>query len=188
MDEATTKRRKAILLVLSASPEREDGWHDLYMEFWPFVYGIIYHRLDGNSHTEEVTDEVFRRLAKYRPFKQLTDPDAFQRYLGRMVMNAIRDAVRHDYRLLFVGGSEEFDIEDPNSPRPDHPSAEVSDARTFILGARSSLSDADQKLLDLLVEAQTIEQIAEALKITYRNAGVRIHRLKRKLRLLLSKT
>lgn len=189
MEDETKKRREEILRTLVSSPENEKGWHDLFMEFWPIVYAMIYRRLDGDgARAQELSQQVFIRLAKYPPFRKLERPkefpEVFLGYLARMASNVINDAFRKSDMLQFVGGSETLDLEPASTVDS---SREAATARDLILSARDELSESERKLLDLLWEGQSDDEISAALGIKYGNAGVRIHRLKLKMRAMFRK-
>lgn len=151
---------------------------------WPFVVATVYRRLASRDRAtvEDAAQEVFLRLLRLRPFDRVPDPDAFRAYLWKMADNAARtfnrkrraeDAVRAAAVEAAIG-------DETIAPREE--ALELVEAMRI---ARAALSPDDKRLLDVIVSGGSLGQAAAALGLSYANAGVRLHRIRRKLRGLL---
>ena len=171
-----------VLERLKESPTNEDAWRSLYRQLRPFVIAVIYRRLTGGERkaVEDATQEVFIRLFRARPFDQIPDWDSLRAYVWKIADNVART---HLQRLRVEKGVERDLVE----WRVLEPSAEALDsesslqAREFFDLAESVLSPKDRDLFRLMLEGSTLGQAAEQLGLSYSNAGIRMHRIRRKL-------
>jgi len=168
------------LARLSSLPTDEAAWTDLYLRLWPFVLGRVARHVHGSSTAaEDLAQEVFLRLAHYKPFDRLTNPDELRAYLTVMCRNVASNYIR---RLLRNPATDS--LEGPLSevlPAPatsDNASAEEDLWRTLSEG----LSPRDRELLSLLVAGFDTREIAEASGATYGTTAVRMWRLRQRLR------
>lgn len=175
-----------ILATLNASPQDRAAWELLYVNIWPYVYGIVYSFLHGRKElAEDVTQKVFIRLIQYCPFSEIKHPPVFRSYVAITARNVARDAIR---RLL---GAKEVSIEAlPNMQDFQEagmgPSVDEADLRYTLDQLLSDLSPQDVQLLRLHLEGSRLSEIAEKAGISYSNVAVRLHRLKKRLRERLS--
>lgn len=175
-----------LLARLAADPTNEEAWASLYQTMWPFMLGVVYRRLRGaEGLAEDAAQEVFVRLARAHPFDRFRDTDAFRGYVWRVADNVARTYAR---RLLGRRATEvavpEAAIEDAamvESPRTSSAEDEFATGqlRDKLLG---ELDRNDLEIVRLLLAGRTLSEIASAVGLTYSNAGVRLHRLRRRLR------
>jgi len=168
------------LARLSASPGDEAAWSDLYLGLWPFVLARIARHLRGYSpHTEDLAQEVFIRLAHYRPFDRLTDPGDFRAYLAVMCRNVTSSHVK---KLLHAPALHSLD----DSLVEMLPARDATDVATvegdLWKTLDEGLSEKDRKLLRWLLAGFDTEEIARHLGASYGTTAVRMFRLRRRLR------
>jgi RNA polymerase sigma factor (sigma-70 family) len=170
-----------ILRRLAEQPEDEAAWHDLYIEFWPFVFGTIYWLLNGKrEQARDLSQDVFLRLAKYRPFKELRSTEKFRAYLKTTCRNVTYDFLRSTLRdPVFV---ELESIENKNTE-----SRQGFEFRESFQHLYHSLGDADRRLLDLMIAGESGSEIAKRLNISEQTVRVRIHRLRLKTKRLVER-
>jgi RNA polymerase sigma factor (sigma-70 family) len=145
------------------------AWADLYASLRPYVFAIAFRHLRGHvTLAEEVTQEVFKSLAEKPPFRQLADVARLRAYVAATSRNLAISCLR---RVA------------PESPlEPDEPGPAELPSFELLLTLEEvfdELEPEDRRLLELVVEGQRLAQIAERLGITYSNAGVKLHRLRR---------
>jgi DNA-directed RNA polymerase specialized sigma24 family protein len=123
---------------------------------------------------------VFLRLLRARPFTRLANADALRAYVWR-----VADNVSRGYRRFLEAGSREKPLEDlgdaqvpSREPQPD----EALEARNLLSVKLKGLTSVDHEILAMTVEGYDLGDIAEATGLSYSNAGVRLHRLRRRLR------
>lgn len=174
---------EAVLVRLAQSRTDEDAWRVLYRQTWPFVYAAVYRRLRGSrALAEDASQEVFIRLVRACPFERLLDPDAFRRYVWRVADNVARDQARHAAHRYAIEVSlpevETSGMGIQNSARID----ENLDARDLLRHIVNKVVPADRQMLRLTLQGKTLSEIAKSEGLTYRNAAVRLHRLRQRLR------
>jgi RNA polymerase sigma factor (sigma-70 family) len=132
---------------------------------------------------EDAAQDVFLRLARYRPFADLRDVAAFRSYLYSMTQNVCRSYLRS------VLSRPEVSLDDMLATLPDAGLIDPEDtlaARDLLDGILGPLDDADRQIIRLLADGYGLPEIQEALGIGYSDAGVRVHRLRRRVRNYLS--
>jgi RNA polymerase sigma factor (sigma-70 family) len=173
-----------VLSRLARSRDDEEAWQQLYVRVWPFVVGLNYHFLRGVNHmVEDASQEVFLRLLQYCRFDGLQQPTAFFAYVRIVCMNVSRDflselAKRSETGLLpsIVEQLPGFITEDFTSQVKN---IEAQDALKAIL---DHLNQDEQHFVKLAIKGYSLSEIAKLEGLTYSNAGVRMHRLRRKLK------
>lgn len=171
-----------LLARLASSPTDEQAWRALYHQMWPFVFAVVYRRLRGDGAlAEDASQEVFMRLVRASPFERLLDPEAFRRYVWRVADNVGRTYVR---RLVSRRAMERSTSEAEGSKVEAQQSGSADqelDAKDFVRHIVDVASD-DRDLLYLVLRGHSLSEIAKATGLTYANAGVRLHRLRARLR------
>lgn len=164
---------------LADNRRNDRAWKRLVDRLWPYVLAIAMRRVRGRADlAEDVSQEVFLRLARLCPFDQLQSEEVFRAYLWRVTTNVsttmlAQQARRGEVPLdpnLYVGTS---------SPTNE---AVVADFFAWLL---DGLDDLDRKIMRLTAAGHSLAKIAEHLQITYSNAGVRRHRARQAIRELL---
>jgi RNA polymerase sigma factor (sigma-70 family) len=167
---------------LAESRTDESAWSDLYEKVWPYAFSIVYRKLQGaQSEAEDAGVEVFVRLIQYCPFDRLQEPGAFIAYLSRVTVNICykyaKDASKREACLVAV--SEEITEGQISSSLPPDDRAHLEMAVGKVL---NNLPPGDASLFELLLDGFSTSEISTVLDISYENAAVRVHRLRRKLR------
>jgi RNA polymerase sigma factor (sigma-70 family) len=172
-----------MLQRLRASPADEDAWSSLYRQLWPFVFAVVHRRLQ-TSAVEDAAQEVFIKLLRSRPYENISDADAFRAYVWRMADNVAKThllkqhADQHAKRDL-----AEWQQFEPSGEALDGEGALVANE---LLGlAENTLDAKDRDLLRMMLEGANLAQAADKLGLSYSNAGVRLHRMRRRLSGLL---
>lgn len=165
-----------LLGELHRGPGNEQVWESMYKSMRSFVWAIAYRSLSGDSEmANDATQETFFRLFRYTDFSAFETPEQFLVYLATVARHASvslkRRASKHTTEDL---ESVEF---------PDLPSREPEEfamiAKNEIL---DKLDESDRRLAELLAEGHTLSAIARKLSISYSAAGVRVYRLRKRLR------
>jgi RNA polymerase sigma factor (sigma-70 family) len=169
-----------ILSRLSKDSSDQAAWRDLFVRLWPFVLAIVWRRLPNKSLSEDAAQEVFVRLLRAAPFKDMTDERQLRAYVWRTAVNVSKD---HRRRLHKLAGSE--------VPIGDNPAAEAipdlnADVNRFLVSdalrmTQDSLEPSESALLEGLLLGRSIAETASELGQTYSNTAVQLHRLRRKL-------
>lgn len=174
-------RTAALLKILRESPGEETAWKELYVSWWPYVLAQVARELRGQRWlAEEAAQEVFLRLVRYCPFDDLGgDPAAFRAYLRTVCRNTARTCLRRIWNrpeiALPVGGEELIESSE------DLPGSE-QEARDLFEKALEDLSPDDRTLIRMLIDGESLPEIAGRLGVSYSAAAVRVHRLRRRIR------
>lgn len=176
-----------VLKRLKESPTDEGAWGSLYRHLRPFVMAVIYRRLRGEerSAAEDAAQEVFIRLLRSQPFVHIPDEESLRGYVWKIADNVakshlerVRVAKRGERELAKSGGVD--------------PDVEAIDSQGSLLAleifelAETALEFKDRVLFRLLLEGSSLAQAADQLGLSYSNAGVRLHRMRRKLLKLMN--
>ena len=172
------------LMCLARSRGDQDAWHVLYRRAWPFVFSIAFRVMRDPGIGEDVSQETFLRMARYFPFERNVPPKVFMAYLGQVARNTALDARRGRIREKAheVEIAPEFDALD-RRPLP----GEDAQVRGTVVWLARKLSPSDAALLRQLLDdaPPDLSGVAGGLGVTYGAAGVRLHRLRSRIRKLL---
>jgi RNA polymerase sigma factor (sigma-70 family) len=145
---------------------------------------MLYRSFGGDSElVSDWSQETFLRMLRYAPFEDLQDPAEFRAYLTSVAKNVARTSFK---RRSTAGRLErEFhaaELETVDAWGTAQATEELLELEDLFERALGRLPDEDRQLLRLLAEDRSLSEIAARLGITYQNAGVRVHRLREKLR------
>jgi RNA polymerase sigma factor (sigma-70 family) len=172
----------SILQRLAVSTDDLAAWEGLYDTTWSFVYASCFRLVRGQGQVaEDLAQEVFLRLARYCSFSRLTDPRRFRAYLWKICYHTALSYLHTAARRAEVS-FEELSPETLANLSGDSELEQWIAADEALREALSRLSSQDQALTRLVMRGETLSEIATQLKISYSNAGVRVLRLRRKLR------
>ncbi len=183
------ERLRQALQVLGVDRRDDDAWRTLIDLAFPIALATANRMLRGALDlAKDATWEAFARIARYADFEllALSEPGAFLRYLKQVTRRTSYDLLRSLARR-----SPEFqpglvDLEgniESSDPTPEATLA-ADELRSDILNI---LESEERRLLNLVLEGFTLPEIAGHLQISYASAGVRVHRLREKIRKHLKK-
>jgi DNA-directed RNA polymerase specialized sigma24 family protein len=182
------ERVEAALVELRRRPDDEAAWATFYRYFRRQVAGQLF--LAGVRRQDDVAElcqVVFTKFLEYSPWKDdwrtLPSRGRIAAYLRR-----VAESVRADYFTSRRAEPEvlldELDnraIETAGLTVPGAPTPSPAALRERLSG----LSDDERRLLGMVIRGVPPKEIARQLRITYTAAGVRVHRLKARVRELL---
>lgn len=181
LDEPAVPDELAFALArLRQSPSDDGAWRSIYRRLWPFVVAVAHRRVRDKGIAEDIAQDVFARIARYRPYDRIHEPEQFRAYVWRMAVN-VANAYARSARRRKRGLQALWDwgARDPVAP-------EASDDRLvfeeLLSLARDKVEPQDHALLGLLLEGRPLAEVASKLGLTYSAAGVRLHRLRHRLR------
>lgn len=169
---------------LARSREDEQAWEALFAASWPTAVGTTHRILRGQRDlAEDAAQEAFRRIVRYCDFGEIPDGDAFLAYLRAVCRNTARDLLRQLAGVTALARLEEVDTQargaEPDQTYSPERQLRSEDLRRELLAV---LDTEEQRLFHLLLSDQPLGEIAAELGLSYSNAGVRVHRLRAKLR------
>ena len=159
----------------------QEAWAEFYRRLRPRVAGVLMRRGVGNR--EEVKDlcqTVFARFLEYCPWKNswesLPDAPEMVAYVAVIARNLAFSAYHKVQELSSVNveNLKEVGVQ-----------GEIEDfvvSRESYYQAVEGLSKEEFELFNMIVEGYRIPEIANLLEISYSNAGVKVHRLRDKLK------
>jgi RNA polymerase sigma factor (sigma-70 family) len=172
---------------LAKARSDERAWTTVYRTMWPFVLGHTYRALRGQRDlAEDASQEVFYRLVRYCDFETMTTVDVFRAYVRSVCWNVSRDLLSQIIRRREELSSDEQSqmlselVVTATTPQDIAETMEILNEQVL-----AKLDKEDQTLVKLLLDGNTLGEIAQNLGIDYSNAGVRVHRLRERLRNLL---
>lgn len=181
-DESPNVVDRALARV-RADPRDEDAWREFYVCFRPQVAGLLF-RLGARADVPDLTQDVFLRFLRYSPWRDdwsaLPDRHVVLAYLRQIARSAVVSAVRHAAHRPAEDATK--DLEEL------HAAAEAAaiDIAQLLERLAGDLGEQDGRLLRRMADGASISELASAYNISYSAAGVRIYRLKEKVRVLLS--
>ena len=174
---------ESIVERLAASPDDEAEWAALHRQLWPFVLATTSRRLwRAHDLAEDAAQEVFVRVARTRPFARLHQHHAIVGYFWRVADNTARDF------LIHVLPRQTFITPTGLTRRPHDACATTVNGehrlelREWLEGARQTLRPPDREILALVIDGYSLAEIAVVTRLSYANAGTRVHRLRKRLR------
>jgi RNA polymerase sigma factor (sigma-70 family) len=179
----TTAQLAAALNRLAVARDDQEAWQVLFLGSWGAGLTASSRTLKGQLDlAQDATQEAFHRMIKYADFTRLRDPDAFLSYFRAVCRNVARDALAHFApELAHNIPLEEFEVPSPRVQLPDTPE-EILRAHQLKDAIFSQLDPLDRKLMNLLLEGYSLQEIATLMGLGYGNTAVRLHRLRLVLR------
>jgi RNA polymerase sigma factor (sigma-70 family) len=176
-ENANNEKLRDLLVRLQAAPKNEQLWAELYRHVRRFVYAVAYRALSGNEElAKDATQNVFMRLFVYLEFTEFTEPEEFLAYIATVARNAALDLRRVEGK--YVTGLD-LTLCDciPGTATPE----QHERAKRSLHEVLEQLEPAETRLVNLLMQGFSLDEIASQLGISYANAAVRIHRLREKM-------
>ena len=158
-------------------------WEDAYAALRPIVFRTAYRLTGGDvDAAQDLTQEAFLNFLRYANLKTLQSDDHLLAYL--------RQTVRHlcSKRLRERASTVSIDSIDGKIAQEMTEDGDVGiqELAADIEQLTERLSQIDRRLLIALISGAHLPEIAEDLAITYGAAGVRVHRLRDKLRHIIN--
>lgn len=182
-DESARHVVDRALDMVRGNPRDEAGWREFYVCFRPQVAGLLY-RLGARGDVPDLTQDVFVRFLRYSPWRHdwstLPDRHVVLAYLRKITRTAVVSAVRN---------ASHRPAEDPTAQLDDlHAAADAAaiDIGELLERLAADLSEQDGGLLRRMAHGASIAELASEYHISYSAAGVRVYRLKEKVKELLS--
>jgi RNA polymerase sigma factor (sigma-70 family) len=155
------------------------AWETLFAVSWPTALATTHRILCGQLDlAEDAAQEAYKRIVRYCDFTKLPNGDAFLAYLRTVCRNVALD-VRHQLSLSARQQRLERIAVDTRGTLDSEQSIRGDELRRELL---HELNEDDQRLFALLLEEHSLAEIAAELGVSYSTAGVRVHRLRTKLR------
>jgi RNA polymerase sigma factor (sigma-70 family) len=176
-NESSNETLRALLAKLARDPRNEELWSELYHHVYRFVSSVAYRALHGNKESaKDATQIVFLRLFEYCEFTQFSEPEEFLGYIATIARHAALDMNKAEGK--YVTGLD-LTLCDfiPGGPTPE----QHESARKRLGDLLDQLGPEETRLVNLLMQGLSLDQIASELDISYANAAVRIHRLRERM-------
>jgi RNA polymerase sigma-70 factor (ECF subfamily) len=140
------------------------------------AYRLAWAILGNDSDAEDATQDAF--TSAWRQRLSLRDPDRFEAWFGRILVNSCRDRLRRRSRTWNLFGGE------PDGVSPDH--APTALERDELYAAITALHP-DQRIVVMLRFWQdlTVDEIADRLDVPAGTVKSRLHRSMARLRAVL---
>jgi RNA polymerase sigma-70 factor (ECF subfamily) len=154
----------------------------MYYQYNQFLYSYFYKRIKSAQVCEDLVQETFIRLWKYR--KHLNETLAFNIQLFRIAKTALVDIAKRTTKapVTYVPCNELPDVaEEDNYPI-------ASDKREKLQYLIASLPPVRKKILDLKINGYSNKEIASQLTITVKTVENNINSAYRELRKLSNLT
>jgi DNA-directed RNA polymerase specialized sigma24 family protein len=165
--------------AVRANPCSEAAWHQFYRCVRPTVAAVLF-RL-GVRDPSDMTQEVFRHFLGQSPWHHDWSTLPASKILIGYVSRIARNLVISSWRAAAVRPREEsVDNLDLVESSPLH-----LDSDDLLERLQRKLTQPERDLLNALVNGLSLGEIAAAHRISYDAAGVRVHRLKRRVERLL---
>lgn len=172
-------RQEVLLHQLQASPRDEKLWGALYERLHAQVYALTFHLCNANTDlAQDVTQDAFLRFIASGAIAKVESDSATVAYLRAIVRNLMHDYYRERLQHPHVS-TESMRADDLE--RALHRVVQHTITDTDLL-ALPDLRPEDRELLRLRLEGRTVSEVAERLGVTYSAAAVRLHRLRKHLR------
>ena len=168
-----------LLQRVQASPRDEKLWTALYERLYPQVHALAVHLCNVDRDlARDITQDAFVRFVAAGAIGRVTSTATAIGYLRAIVRNLVRDhhRKRMQHPTISTGNVGAVELEQALERIIERTITPVD------LLALRGLGDDERELLRLAIEGRSIEEIARQLGLTYSAAGVRLHRLRKHLR------
>jgi RNA polymerase sigma factor (sigma-70 family) len=174
---------------LGRAPGDEGAWRVVVTALWPYAMAVSFRETRGREDlADDVTVEAFARAARAARLGGLLvglrSPASFRAYLRVLCRNEARRALAREARRPETS-LEELEWEGGRgmvSPEVAEDRVVIEETLATILAA---LSNADRQLLLWAAAGHPLGEMARRAGISYGAAGVRLHRLRVRVRKIL---
>jgi RNA polymerase sigma factor (sigma-70 family) len=184
MTPSDTERLRDALRALAANRQDDDAWRALITITFPIALATANWVVRGALDlAKDATWDAFARIARYAELElfAVAAPAAFIRYLKQVTRRAAYDLLRSLARRApeIQAGLVETEIDSTgDEPTPE----EMLAAAELSAEIRAMLSEDEQRLYGMLLEGFTLREIAEKRHISYQAAGVRVFRIRQRIK------
>jgi RNA polymerase sigma-70 factor, ECF subfamily len=191
---AAATRDPEVLLMLQVQDDEPGAFEKLVQRYWMRIFGHFYRRLGDRQEAEDLAQDVFLRLYRYR--KRYQPRAKFATWLYHITQNVARNALRSRRRRPCVplgermselgeGSLGERFVADRAEP-PSRP-MERAELAGVVRAAVSGLAGRQRTALELhQFQDRTYAQIAEQLDITPKATKSLLYRARNQLRASLT--
>lgn len=163
-----------LIAKIRASPDSERRWATWYRAVYPKIYYAAFRFANGNADTaRDLTQEAFTRFLGYRAIDRVTSDQHALAFLIKTCRNLAtdRNARAHEISL---GGLEEIEAISGAEP-----AIELSIDLDRML---QNLEPDERQIMLWARDGESVSDIARKLGVSYTAAGVRLHRVRERLR------
>lgn len=170
--ESDSSEQRTLFLLRAASRGDPDAWTELYSKHRSLMRAILHGRipkhLQARLDTEDVVQSAFFELSKRLGELKVTDGATFRRYLVTVLLNKLRDKLRHHGRARRDPSKEERSADATEAwlqgGEPPIDILERAERQAYILAQMSKQSPMDQDLILMRIfENLTWVEMAGAL-------------------------
>jgi RNA polymerase sigma factor (sigma-70 family) len=172
------ERAAEALHRLASNRFDEEAWRTLFNLLWPFAVAVCA-RLHGGdtSSAQDAAQESLVRLARYAPFKDLHTLEVARAYLRTVCRRVVHSYyAQQDTQLSVTTDMTALLASDDLDPEQE------LGAKLLFETILEKLEDDDRKVLRMTVAGYSLTEIANELQIEYNAAGLRVHRLRNRVR------
>ena len=153
-----------------ADPKRWARW---YRAAYPKVYYVAFRLAMGNVETaRDLAQEAFARFLGYRAIERVENDEHALAFLIRTCRNLAADRATHTQRMPLAPLEESESLAESGSS--------IESKLDFEKVLREAKPE-ERQLLQWVGDGLSVAEIARHLGVTYTAAGVRLHRLKKRL-------
>jgi RNA polymerase sigma factor (sigma-70 family) len=167
-----------VIRQLHKTPKETVLWGELYKELRPTIYAAAYQLCRGDTATaDDLTQEAFLKFLAGEHVKKVTNEYEMIGYLRAIVRRLFLDEVRRrGTHPTFSTDEIAPDELEKALQRTIRYSLSEPDVAIF-----QELSRDDRELLLRMIRGETTSEIADAMRLKYSAAAVRLYRLRKKL-------
>jgi RNA polymerase sigma factor (sigma-70 family) len=165
----------SLVLALKADPSSRAAFEAWYRETYPKLFLVAYRVTSGNrAAAEDLCQEAILSFMTRGGLAKVEDDGQALAYLRRTVSNAHINSTRRE--------GQEVPAEAPS--RTTGGVEEGVDFEQRYHRLWTTLDTSERKLLRLMIDGHSIGEIAQVLGLTYSYAGVRVYRMRNKIKAL----
>lgn len=163
-----------LIQQLRQRPHNERLWKAWYASAYPKLYFAAFRLANGNPDlARDLTQGTFTRFLEYRAIERVQSEQHAVAYLIKTCRNV---AIDRNAQAKSIPLESLTEVE--SMPAPEQHEESVMDLQRAV----DDLEDEDQDLVQWLRDGLSVGEVAKRLNASYTAAGVRIHRLRKRLR------
>ena len=181
METGNRERLTKAVRRLAMARDDQRAWETLFAASLPNAPSTTHRVLRGQLElAEDAAQDAFHRVVSYAKFNAFADGDAFLAYLHIVARNTARDVLRGIAAGIGDPPAVQVDLEVQEAAR-ENPE-DLLRGKELENQIMAGLHFAERRTLELMLAALGPADIAHQLRVSYSTAGVRIHRLRSKIR------